>query len=498
VGGLNPINLTKDCFEDDTHPAFSPDGETIAYHSEREGGGLFLMGATGEFIKRLSDTGFYASWSPDGSRIVIATNGDPPGTQRGISWLQIIDVTTGANRDLDVETNATQPNWSPNGYRIAYYSGWDIWTVAPEGGNSVQVTRGEPRDQGPAWSPDGGFLYYSSDRAGSSNVWRVPINEITGETHGEPEAVTSGASGRRESISISEDGSKIAFAEWNRRIDLYTFDLDASTARLENPTLLLSGRNALWPEVSPEGETLVFYEGYLQAQEDIGLIHIDGTGYRKLTDDPSPDRHPRWSPDGNWIAFRSRRTDEYDIWLIRPDGSGLKPLTKSVGDERGSYATWSPDGAYIAYQPGRDKSSVIIAVDEGATDRPELSPWMEEGSCFIAWSWSPDGKKLAGWRRVTSTGEDAGVVVYSFETGLYEKLTDYGRNPVWHPDGRNLIFLEYPERNLGLLDSETGKYRILVPSSPAIFNAASFSLDGRYVYTSKVDRDADIWLLTMK
>jgi Tol biopolymer transport system component len=499
VGGLNPINLTEDCLEDDTHPAFSPDGETIAYHSERDGGGLFLMGATGEFIKRLSDTGFYPSWSPDGRQIAVATGGSPPGSQRGISRLQVIDVATGAKRDIDVERNAILPSWSPNGYRIAFFAEWDIWTVGPEGGDSVQVTRGEPRDQGPAWSPDGRFLYYSSDRAGSSNIWRVRINETTGETRGEPEAVTSGASGRRESISISDDGSQIAFAERSRQFDLYRLELDASTAQLDNPTLLLAGRNALWPDVSPDGERLVFYDGFQQAQEDIGIIHIDGTGYRKLTDDPSPDRHPRWSPDGNWIAFRSRRTDRYEIWLIHPDGSGLQQLTRSEGDEeRGSYATWSPDGAFIAYQPGLVMSSIIIPVEASATDSPPgLSQWMEEDSFFIAWSWSPDGKKLAGWRRVTGTGEDAGIVVYSFETGQYEILTDYGRNPVWHPDGRNLLFFDRPEENLVLLDSETGKDRKLVPPSPANFNAASFSPDGRYVYTSKVDGDADIWLLTM-
>jgi len=50
VGGKNPINLTKDSAADDTQPAFSPDGERIAFRSERDGGGIFLMGATGERV----------------------------------------------------------------------------------------------------------------------------------------------------------------------------------------------------------------------------------------------------------------------------------------------------------------------------------------------------------------------------------------------------------------------------------------------------------------
>src|SRR5882724_11930853 len=55
VGGKNPINLTKDSAADDTQPAFSPDGDRIAFRSEREGGGIFVMGATGESVKRLTD-----------------------------------------------------------------------------------------------------------------------------------------------------------------------------------------------------------------------------------------------------------------------------------------------------------------------------------------------------------------------------------------------------------------------------------------------------------
>ena len=66
-----PFNLTKDSPADDTQPAFSPDGERIAFRSEREGGGIFLMGATGESVIRVSDLGYSPSWSPDGGQILV-------------------------------------------------------------------------------------------------------------------------------------------------------------------------------------------------------------------------------------------------------------------------------------------------------------------------------------------------------------------------------------------------------------------------------------------
>ncbi|HEX9918278.1 MAG TPA: protein kinase, partial [Pyrinomonadaceae bacterium] len=71
VGGKNPTNLTKDSLENETTPAFSPDGNLIAFHSAREPAGLYIMEATGENPRRLSDVGYHPSWSPDGKQIVV-------------------------------------------------------------------------------------------------------------------------------------------------------------------------------------------------------------------------------------------------------------------------------------------------------------------------------------------------------------------------------------------------------------------------------------------
>ncbi len=75
VGGKNPTNLTADSPSDDTQPAYSPDGERIAFRSGRDGGGIFIMGASGESVRRLTDFGYNPSWSPDGKEIVCAMEG---------------------------------------------------------------------------------------------------------------------------------------------------------------------------------------------------------------------------------------------------------------------------------------------------------------------------------------------------------------------------------------------------------------------------------------
>jgi serine/threonine protein kinase len=73
VGGQNPINLTNDSLDDDTQPAFSPDGDSIAFRSERQGGGIFVMGRTGESVRRVTEFGYTPVWSPDGTQLVFAT-----------------------------------------------------------------------------------------------------------------------------------------------------------------------------------------------------------------------------------------------------------------------------------------------------------------------------------------------------------------------------------------------------------------------------------------
>ena len=81
VGGTRPINLTEDSEAADTQPSFSPDGELIVFQSERDGGGLFVMGATGESVKRLTDFGYNPAWSPDGEHIVFSTISVSSGTR---------------------------------------------------------------------------------------------------------------------------------------------------------------------------------------------------------------------------------------------------------------------------------------------------------------------------------------------------------------------------------------------------------------------------------
>src|SRR5204862_5387149 len=127
--------------QEDSQPAFSPDGEQIAFRSERDGGGIFVMNATGESVRRVTDFGFNPSWSADGKEIVTGLGRFPSPNDIGSQevGMFVVNATTGAKRQVLGGTRALQPAWSPHGHRIAFWglrggSGQrDIWTIAADG-----------------------------------------------------------------------------------------------------------------------------------------------------------------------------------------------------------------------------------------------------------------------------------------------------------------------------------------------------------------------------
>ena len=176
--GGEPIQLTDDLAWD-KWPAWSPDGNFLAFRSDRR---LVVMDASGKNRKQIATgTNWRPTWSPDGRQLAV---------MKGLS-LWIFDVGTGKGREIPKTRVGMLPAWSPDGLQITFRSdihhegNWDIYLIDIDGQNLKRLTTNRADDRYPAWSPDGTELAFSSDRSGRSQIYlmnmigRKKIRQLT-------------------------------------------------------------------------------------------------------------------------------------------------------------------------------------------------------------------------------------------------------------------------------------------------------------------------------
>jgi len=507
VGGENPINLTKDSLAGDSQPAFSPDGERLAFRSEREGGGVFVMGRTGESPRRVARRGFDPAWSPDGEEIVYSTRPYKLGVFTGSPGeLWAVNVASGEERKI-YPGDASQPHWSPQGHRIVFVSvqergdairGRDkILTVPATGhGEAVPLAACPATDWNPTWSPDGRSVYFVSNRGGTMNLWRIPVDEKSGKPLGDPEPLST-PSAFASDPSLSADGRRIAYSSAAQGTQIQRISIDPATATVRGtPTSVVSGSGNVdlqAPDVTRDGAWIAYVD--FSVDRRVWIVRADGTGKRDIM---SPAGVPSWSPDGSLIAFNSPRAGVSDIWRIHRDGTGLERLTDAKRDGVTGFVhpVYSPDGSRIAFHtaPGKQGNAFMLDLRGGRSSSPKPFPRPTfEGEYFDSWSWSPDGKHLAG-NAIDAIIKDAheGVVIYTPDRGTYEKLTDFGVQPNWLPDGRRLVFTF--QEKLYLLDRVTRKTRLLFSVPPPEYLQWPRSTKDA-IYFMRTINEADIWMM---
>jgi serine/threonine protein kinase len=495
VGGDRPINLTEGSKADERWPAFSPDGEQIAFISLKDPSGLYVMGATGESKRLLADKAYNPAWSHDGKEIFYATElFGGPYDRAGTSTLWAVDVESGARRQI-TESDAVQPDASPHGRRVAYWAvkegQRDIWTIGIDGKNPVAVTQDVPTDYNPVWSPAGDYLYFLSDRSGTMNLWRVPINEASGQVHGTLEQLTSGSANMHD-LAISKCGL-MAYNNLVRSYRLKRVDFDAEKEEIKGePVCVLKTSRAMASlDISPDSKFLAYYTRPI---EDIAVVGRNGKNRRLLTKDVSFDRMPKFSPDGKSLAFYSNRSGSYDVWLVDTDGTGKRQLTDTKGDV--GFNTWSPDGKKMAVVIF-DKGIFTFDIPDGepVANLTKLTDSNTLSDIIFPTSWSPDGRLLAGY--TSGRAGSPASYIYSFENNASEVIAGDCSYPVWLSDSKRLLVQK--ERKLVLVDIKTKRQKGLLQLPEGIFfSDFAISADDSEIFFTEAQFAADIWLLRVE
>lgn len=391
--------------------------------------------------------------------------------------------------------DAVLPRWSPDGRWIAYTvrgaeTRASIWLVPADGGAPRRVTDDGENDWGGAWSPDGRFLYFSSDRGGSMNLWRVAIDEGSGRVVGEPESVPT-PSAFAAHPDVSADGTRIVYSNVLTTQNIERASLDPGADTLLEPFTLTTGtRQWSSPDPTRDGALVAFYSRDLP-EGDLYVVRRDGTGLRQLTGDSAIDRMPRWAPDGTRLSYWSTRDGALAGWVIGADGIGDRRITYS--DSLGVPAAWSPDGLRLAVNAPTDVG-FLMDVSRGWAEQ-EVEPLVRDTAWgpFVINDWSPDGTRLAGMHGWS----DNGVGYYEIAMGRHVPLTDFGQWPVWMPDSRRILFVT-GGHSFYIVDSETGAVRRVHSTRRDVLGPPRITADGRELYYSRRHTEGDIWLVTLE
>ena len=230
----------------------------------------------------------------------------------------------------------------------------------------------------------------------------------------------------------SPDGKKVAF--YSERA-IWVIPVSPETGQPTGPAKkLLDGRYIFQHCVrwSPDSETIAFVRRDEKTDGDIWTLSVKDGALTQITDDPLPERFPRWSRDGRTIVY-----EKYDngIWLVPAEGGIARKVIDSGG--RGS---WSPDGKGLIYREG-GKLHLFRLADERVFDFDIGRPPDGVGGFF---SWSPDGKKMLSYSSSYDWGSPLNVVSVSggpsFELGSQLPLsTLWAYTCGWSPDSKMIV-----------------------------------------------------------
>ena len=314
---------------------------------------------------------------------------------------------------------------------------------------------------------------------------------------------------------------------WNLRLALAEFRRHRQPGHkgvAQFVTVLLSGRGVLWLSLillvavvvagpliactSVEAERIVFRT----VRDDDWNVYVmspDGDEHRPLTTGGAVDATPALSPDGTRIAFARTLPSgnpDSDIYVMNSDGSDVKPLTDDSSQE--SFPTWSPDGLRIAFQAGDagsgffpspiDRGARLHTVNADGSNRIRLT---DNDAAEATPDWSPDGRRILF---ASNLDGDWDIYVIRIDGVDQNRLTDSSSEdilPIWSPDGTRIAFVSDRggSREIYVMRQDgTETERLTLGSGINELSGLSWSPDGLFIaYGATRGGQADIYSVSI-
>jgi tricorn protease-like protein/C-terminal processing protease CtpA/Prc len=417
----------------ESFPRFSPDGRTIAFVGNYDGGtDIYTIAAEGGMAHRVTHhpTGeVLSNWTPDGELLFYATGitGNPRAAQiftvpadGGMPTMMPVPYGAFADIHEDGEWMAYTPYSRETRTWKRYRGGMatDIWLFNLKTNQSRQITDWEGTDALPMWHGD--MLYYLSDNgpAHRLNIWSYDMDS------GEHDQITEFEDYDIKWPSMGPGRRGKGEIVFQCGPDLYLLDLATNRAKTVEVTIP-GDRPQLRPQrvnvseyaqsynISSTGKRVV---GELRG--DIWTAPAENGSPRNLTRTSGvAERDPAWSPDGRWIAYFSDETGEYELYITQSDGKGE---TRQLTEDSATYynsPVWSPDSKHILFS---DKASNmhLHTIETGETITFDQEP----RNAGVSASWSHDSRWIA-YARTTDDRLTSSIWLYNVETGETHEVT---------------------------------------------------------------------------
>lgn len=477
LSGQNSRRLTSTAAVE-SQPHFSPDGQHIAFSSNRSGtNSVYVMPSSGGQATRLSwhaAGGSVRGWTPDGQKVLFASGRDTAPRPINRLWTLPLD---GGPAELVLNQWAYNGAYSADGKQMVIdrMSRWDgEWRNYRGGQNTplvvvdlaslkeTMIKSDSTIDIEPVWVND--TVYFLSDRDWVSNVWsysvkRKKLKQITTFKNADIKQLASNG----KQLVLEQNG------------DLYTFDL--ASEQLQKLSITVTGdfpwAETKWLDVvdkagsaslSPKGKRAL-----MASRGEIFTVPVEHGSVRNLTQtSDAADRAPIWSPKGDQIAWFSDK-GEQGYQLILQSQDGLSDLTSiAIGESKMAWEpTWSPDGKYIAFVDDDVRIRLlelatenIITVDTGGTN-------LERGANDLAWS--PDSNALA-YVKTADNGFQQ-IKMYVVDTQKTHFLTNKFANsisPAWDQNSQYLYFLASTDYGLNSGWANTSSMGVVSEYAPYV------------------------------
>ena len=449
----------------ESRPAFSPDGQHIAFTAEYDGNSdVYVMPVAGGEPQRLTwhPAGDEVSgWTPDGEQIIFASSRENVPTRE--SRFFTISKSGGMPQAMPVP-RAVNGRMSPDGKKMAYQQigFWDpewrnyrggqakpIWILDLEDFSLTMTPQTDKeRHTNPVWN--GNRVFFISERDYAANIWSYDpqTRDLKQETfHKDFDVKNLDANGKE--IAYEQGGYLHLLDPATGQSRWLTIEVRGDFHQARERWVTVNARNLSQPSLSPTGQRALFeYRG-----EIISVPKAEGDARNLSNNSAAADRAPVWSPDGQKIAWFSDASGEYQLMI--GDQEGIQS-PRSIALPVKSFffrPAWAPDGKHIAFTD-TDYNLWVVHVESGTAKIADTDRFAHPNRSLNP-EWSPDSKWIAYPRLLDS--QFKAIFVYHIETGKKIQVTDGmadAISPVWDSKGQYLYFLASTDYGLssGWLD----------------------------------------------